>query len=50
MKKILVVDDEDNIRSALLFALRREGYSVVGAADGSEALRLAKTEHPDLVL
>ncbi len=50
MKKILVVDDEDNIRSALLFALRREGYSVVGAAAGNEALRLAKTEHPDLVL
>jgi DNA-binding response OmpR family regulator len=50
MKKILVVDDEDNIRSALAFALKREGYAVVGAANGTEALRLAKAEQPDLVL
>ena len=50
MKKIMVVDDEENIRSALSFALKREGYAVVGAASGTEALRLSQSENPDLIL
>lgn len=30
--------------------LRREGYDIIEAADGSEALRQANTQHPDLIL
>lgn len=50
MEKILVVDDEENIRSAITYALKREGYTVFSAANGREALRLAKAEQIDLVL
>ena len=36
---ILLVDDEDSVRKLLAFPLERDGYSVVQAADGEEALR-----------
>jgi DNA-binding response OmpR family regulator len=47
---ILVVDDEDTLRDMLEYNLRREGYSVLAAADGTEALRLAFDERPDLII
>jgi two-component system, OmpR family, response regulator ResD len=47
--KILVVDDEPNIREVVDRYLRRDGYAVVSAADGEEALRLYRRERPDLV-
>jgi two-component system OmpR family response regulator len=48
--KILVVDDERTLRDMLDYNLRREGFTVLTAADGTEALRLAFDEHPDLII
>jgi DNA-binding response OmpR family regulator len=50
MIKILVVDDESGIRSALAYALRREGYEVEMAADGQEALDKVKTFLPAVMV
>lgn len=47
---ILVVDDEKTLRDMLDYNLRREGYRVLTAADGSEAVHLALAEHPDLII
>ncbi|MBM3319774.1 MAG: response regulator [Candidatus Eisenbacteria bacterium] len=49
-KKILVVDDEVYILHILDFSLGAEGYEVLTAADGEEAVRLARTEKPDLIV
>jgi DNA-binding response OmpR family regulator len=48
--KILVVDDEPNIREVVGQYLRRDGYVVVSASDGEEALQAYKRERPDLVV
>ncbi len=49
-KKILVADDEPNIVISLEYLLRREGYTVVVARDGQEALEVLAREQPDLLL
>jgi DNA-binding response OmpR family regulator len=49
-KKILIADDELNIVISLEFLLRREGFEVLVAVDGEEALAKARAERPDLVL
>ena len=49
-KKILVVDDEDDILQFLELVLTEKGYSVVTASGGHEALTRAQLERPDLVL
>jgi two-component system response regulator VicR len=49
-KKILVVDDEKPISDIVKFNLTKEGYTVVTAFDGEEALSQFKEESPDLVL
>ncbi|WP_127849020.1 response regulator YycF [Lacticaseibacillus hulanensis] len=49
-KKILVVDDEKPISDIVKFNLEKEGYTVVTAFDGEEALSQYNDEHPDLVL
>lgn len=49
-KKILIVDDEPNIVISLEFLMRREGFEVLVARDGEEALRNIKEQQPDLVL
>ncbi|UVI33850.1 response regulator YycF [Paenibacillus spongiae] len=48
--KILVVDDEQPIADILKFNLEKEGYQVICAFDGGEAVRLAFEEQPDLIL
>ena len=48
--KILVVDDEQSITDLLEYNLQRNGYQVVVAHDGRQALRLAQDEQPDLVI
>lgn len=48
--RILVVDDETEIRDVLRLYLEKEGYEVVEAADGPEALRLLKQEKIDLAI
>ncbi len=49
-KKILVADDEPDIREILHYNLTREGYSVFTARDGDEALVKARQLHPDLII
>lgn len=49
-KTILIVDDEERMRSLLRTYLSAEGYRVVTAADGCEAITLARKEKPDLVI
>ncbi len=50
MAKILVVDDEKTIVKGLKFGLEKEGYEVVAAYDGEEALAVFAAEKPDLVI
>lgn len=50
MAKILVVDDEPNIREVVELYLRRDGHRVVSAADGEEALEVFRASEPDLVV
>jgi DNA-binding response OmpR family regulator len=49
-KKILIVDDEQNIVISLEFLMKREGYQVSIANDGEEAVARIRAEQPDLVL
>ncbi|MBK7767865.1 MAG: response regulator [Sulfuritalea sp.] len=49
-KKILIADDEPNIVISLEFLLRREGYEVVVAQDGLEALAQVRAERPDMAI
>ncbi|CAA9452030.1 MAG: Two-component transcriptional response regulator, winged helix family [uncultured Rubrobacteraceae bacterium] len=50
MAKILIADDEPNIREVVGLYLQREGHTVVEAADGEEALELYRQHRPDLVI
>ncbi len=49
-KQILVVDDDEGVRRTLAQVLKDEGYGVHSAADGAEALEVAKRSALDLVL
>jgi DNA-binding response OmpR family regulator len=48
--KILVIDDEPNIRALLDMLLRSRGYDVLSADNGWEGLELYHREHPDVIL
>ena len=48
--KILIADDEPNILISLEFLMKREGYEVLLARDGQEALDMLRKEHPRLLL
>jgi two-component system alkaline phosphatase synthesis response regulator PhoP len=48
--KILIVDDEADILDLLEYNFQQEGYQVVRAMDGEEALKVATKEQPDLIL
>lgn len=50
MIKVLVVDDESSIQTALVYALSREGYEVETAADGQEALEKVETFSPEVMV
>jgi DNA-binding response OmpR family regulator len=49
-KKVLIADDEPNILISLEFLMKREGWQVLVARDGHEALAAIRSERPDLVL
>jgi DNA-binding response OmpR family regulator len=49
-ERILVVDDEEILRHLLQEALDREGYEVVLASGGEEAMRLAASEKPHVII
>ena len=50
MGKILVADDDQNIAELLRLYLEKEGYTVVLAADGEQAIERFSAENPDIVL
>ncbi|MDB5276074.1 response regulator transcription factor [Ferruginibacter paludis] len=50
VKKILIADDEPDILEIIQFNLQQEGYEVVTAKNGDEALDQAKKHHPDLII
>src|SRR5216117_4328869 len=50
MERILIVEDELPMRTALADVLQAEGYRVLTAADGEQALQRALKEKPDLIL
>ena len=50
MPKILIAEDEPDIRELVAFTLRFAGYEVVTAANGEEAVQLAVRELPDMAL
>jgi DNA-binding response OmpR family regulator len=50
MPRILIVDDEPTLLATLRFNLEREGFEVITASDGGEALALAETVRPELIL
>jgi DNA-binding response OmpR family regulator len=49
-RRILVAEDDRFLRKAAEMALKRQGYTVLTAADGEEALRTAQSILPDLIL
>jgi len=49
-KKILIADDEKDLRDALRETLEGAGFAVLEAKDGEEAVDIAFREHPDLIL
>jgi CheY-like chemotaxis protein len=48
--RILVVDDDANIRRMIVASLRRDGYAFLEAPNGREALDLMRSERPDVVV
>jgi two-component system OmpR family response regulator len=48
--RILIVEDDRNLLDTLKYNLRKEGYQVVTAIDGAEALNVARREKPDLII
>ena len=49
-KKILIIDDEDDIRLFVGTRLQRAGYETLEAADGLEGLRRFYSDRPDLIV
>jgi DNA-binding response OmpR family regulator len=47
---VLVADDDEDIRSLVVYRLERSGYDVIAAHDGDAALELALERHPDLAV
>lgn len=50
MQKILVADDEEDIRLIIKFALEDKGYKVITVSDGAEAVAVADKEKVDLII
>jgi DNA-binding response OmpR family regulator len=48
--RILIIEDEKDILTALQIRLVANGYEIIAAADGPDGLRKARTEKPDLII
>ncbi len=48
--RVLVVEDDPDIRDVLAYTLEREGFEVLGVSDGERALEVMRATRPDLVL
>lgn len=49
-RKVLVIDDEPDLRQFSAWVLEAEGYHVLQAVDVNEGMEMARQEHPDLIL
>ena len=49
-RRILAVDDEEDILELVRFNLAKEGYQIIGTTLGNDCLNVARTEHPDLIV
>ena len=49
-KKVLIVDDDQDLLKMLKLRIEKEGYEFIGAQDGKEMLELVRTKRPDVVL
>jgi len=49
-RRVLIIEDDADIRTVITDVLLSEGHSVAGAREGAEGLRRAREEHPDLIL
>jgi two-component system alkaline phosphatase synthesis response regulator PhoP len=49
-EKILIVEDEKDILKMVEYNLKKDGYRTVSARDGEDAIEMAHSEHPDLIL
>lgn len=49
-KKILIVDDEPDMLDVMSAVLSNGGFDVIKSLTGKEAIKLAETEHPDMIL
>jgi two-component system OmpR family response regulator len=49
-EKIFIVEDDINLLEAVEYNLRKEGYGVITASDGEQALEVARKEKPDLII
>jgi DNA-binding response OmpR family regulator len=49
-KRVLIVDDDAKIVELVKLYLTRDGYGVLTASDGTSALKIARTSHPDLIV
>ena len=50
MAKILIAEDDHDIRTAYVFAFTKAGYETIEAADGSQAMTALTNEHPHVIL
>ena len=50
MAKILLVDDEEDIREVVGITIESQGHDVITAADGQEAIKMVKKHEPDLIV
>lgn len=49
-RKVLIVDDDEDILDLLSYNLSKEGYQVFQASDGVEAIEVAKAKFPELII
>ncbi|MFA6468206.1 MAG: response regulator [Bacteroidota bacterium] len=50
MKTILVVDDDDGIRTMISTVFKREGYGILETDNGADAVDIVNEQHPDLII
>ncbi len=50
MRKLLIADDEEGVRSLVRMTLESDRYQIIEASDGEEALEMARLHKPDLIL
>ncbi|MBU1670703.1 MAG: response regulator [Actinobacteria bacterium] len=48
--RVLLIDDDPDIRQSVMIALKLEGYEVIAAADAEQGYRAATIERPDLII